>query len=286
MSEPDVLDSDAALDYPDAELVFGIVCAVGTDYRPVVDYLRNLLHRANYAVHEHRLSDSFPEIAEKLGLALQFSSSTEYERIDARMRAGNAIREKTEDPGFLALEIASRIFSTRPMSDSDEPEALPHTAHVLLSLKRPEEVETLRKIYGPGFFLIGIFASELERRDYLETEKGVYDSDLSDLIGRDQKEEGVVLGQRTRDAFEHADVFVALKDNQYKKGVKRFLELVLGNPYPTPTKDEYGMFLAYSASARSGALARQVGAAILSRGGDVLSLGCNDVPAPGGGLYW
>jgi hypothetical protein len=34
------------LDYPDAELIFGTVCAAGTDYRRVVDYLANLLKPA------------------------------------------------------------------------------------------------------------------------------------------------------------------------------------------------------------------------------------------------
>jgi deoxycytidylate deaminase len=274
------------LDYPDAELVFGVVCAVGTDYRPVVAYLANLLRRARYSVEEYHVSDYFPEIATKLGLSLAFPAGDEYSRIDARMKAGNAIRRKTEDPGFLALDVASRIFSARPGNETDEPEALPHTAHVLISLKREEEVDTLRQIYGSGFFVIGIFASEQERRDYLETEKGIYGAQLSDLIERDQKEEDVTLGQRTRDTFEHADVFVALKDSQYKEGLRRFIQLVFGYPYTTPTPDEYGMFLAYSASARSGALARQVGAAVLSERGDLLAVGCNDVPAPGGGLYW
>ncbi len=46
------------------------------------------------------------------------------------------------------------------------------------------------------------------------------------------------------------------------------------------------MFLAYAASVRSGSLARQVGASIMSASGDLLAAGCNDVPSPRGGLYW
>lgn len=287
MSEPAENGSRVlSFEYPDAELVFGIVCAVGTDYRPVVDYLKNLLRRARYSVEEVHVSDLFPEIAAKLALKLEFPEGDEYARIDTRMKAGNAIRHATKDPGFLALDIASRIFSSRPGNDGDEPEALPHSAHIIISLKREEEVETLRKIYRQGFFLIGVFASEQERRDYLENEQGIYAEQLSELIERDQKEEKIPLGQRTRDTFEHADVFVSLKGDEYKQVLRRFLQLVFGFPYATPTREEYGMFLAYSASARSGALGRQVGAAILSAAGDVLALGCNDVPAPGGGLYW
>ncbi len=157
------------LDYPDAELVFGVVCAVGTDYRRVVDYLANLLKRAQYTPKEFRVSDFFQEIASRLGL----TDDTHYAYIDSRIKAGNAIRSKTKENGFLAFDIISRIYSTREGAESDNPEALPNTAHIVISLKRKEEVDVLRKVYGPGFFLIGIFASEQERRDYLETEKGL-----------------------------------------------------------------------------------------------------------------
>jgi deoxycytidylate deaminase len=46
------------------------------------------------------------------------------------------------------------------------------------------------------------------------------------------------------------------------------------------------MFLAYSASLRSAQLGRQVGAAITSEDGDILAVGCNEVPKAGGGQYW
>jgi deoxycytidylate deaminase len=286
MEDATVDQNRFTLDYPDAELVFGVVCAVGTDYRPVVDRLINLLKRAKYAPEEFHVSSLFPEIAAKLGLELAFPDEPPYAHIDSRMRAGNAIRKRTEDCRFLALDIASRIYSTREGVDTDDPEAIPHAAHIIVSLKRKEEVDALRKIYGPGFFLIGIFASEEERRDYLNTEKGIDEPQLSELMSRDQQESDDDFGQRTRATFEHADVFVALKDDQYKEGIQRFLNLVFGYPYATPQKNEYGMFFAYSASARSGALGRQVGAAIFSPDGDLLAVGCNDVPSPGGGLYW
>lgn len=273
------------LDYPDAELVFGIVCAVGTDYRRVVDYLANLLKRAKYVPREFHVSESFQEISTRLGLALEFPEDSHYAYIDSRIKAGNAIRRKTRENGFLALDIVSRIYSTREGAETDSPAALPHVAHIVVSLKRKEEVDVLRKIYGPGFFLIGIFATEQERLDYLETEKGIRKESLAELIERDQQEINEEFGQRTSKTFEQADVFVALRSDQYKKGLQRFLQLVFGYPYATPRKEEYGMFLAYAASARSGALARQVGAAILSADGDLLAVGCNDVPRPGGGLY-
>lgn len=46
------------------------------------------------------------------------------------------------------------------------------------------------------------------------------------------------------------------------------------------------MYLAYAASLRSADLSRQVGAALVDAHGDLIGVGCNDVPKCGGGLYW
>jgi deoxycytidylate deaminase len=158
-------------------------------------------------------------------------------------------------------------------------------AHIIVSLKRPEEVEALRRVYGSGFFLAGIFAGEAERRRFLTKRKGLPSGDADELISRDQKEADD-NGQRTRETFQMADVFVSIEKAQYEPGLGRFLGLVFGEPFTTPTRDEHAMFLAYAASLRSGDLARQVGAALTCSDGEVVALGCNDVPAPWGGLYW
>jgi deoxycytidylate deaminase len=100
------------------------------------------------------------------------------------------------------------------------------------------------------------------------------------------EDEALPFGQRTRDTFQLADVFVKVGDDAYKKQLERFLDLIFGFPYHTPEPDEHAMFLAYSASLRSGQLSRQVGASIRSKAGDIVAVGCNDVPSPGGGLYW
>ena len=46
------------------------------------------------------------------------------------------------------------------------------------------------------------------------------------------------------------------------------------------------MFHAQAAAHRSAALSRQLGAAITTKGGSLISVGTNDVPKAGGGLYW
>jgi deoxycytidylate deaminase len=165
------------------------------------------------------------------------------------------------------------------------PEPFPRRVYVLDSVKRPEEVDTLRKVYGPGFFLIGIYATEEERQSYLVKDKNIDPQIASELIKRDA-DEHTPYGQRTRDSFHLADVFIRLRGEEYKEQLWRFLNLVFSEPFSTPTPEEHAMYLAYAASLRSADLARQVGAAVTSALGDIISVGCNDVPRAGGGLYW
>ncbi|HVA14397.1 MAG TPA: deaminase, partial [Stellaceae bacterium] len=54
----------------------------------------------------------------------------------------------------------------------------------------------------------------------------------------------------------------------------------------TPSRDEFAMYMAKSASLRSSDLSRQVGAAIFNDAGEIISVGCNEVPRAGGGAYW
>ncbi len=62
--------------------------------------------------------------------------------------------------------------------------------------------------------------------------------------------------------------------------------LIFGDPFVTPTPEEQGMEHAYTASLRSSALARQVGAAITDSKGSIVAVGTNEVPKAHGGAYW
>jgi deoxycytidylate deaminase len=286
--------------YPEAELVFGICCPLGTDYRPVLDTLRNYLEQFGYAMHEVKLSSQFDDILLKLDLPKMKNTASPAEQMANKIEAGNKIRKITQKADILALVAAGAIASNRPeelqlevttrsrKSNTRATTAISHslpqprTAHVVVSLKRPEEVEALRRIYGAGFFLIGIASTEEERIRYLRDERGLDSSEIQPLIEKDAKEADS-CGQRTRDTFSLSDVF--LRDSKHKTELGRFLDLVFGSPTETPTVDERSMYAAYAASFSSGDLARQVGAAVVSARGDLLSTGWNDVPKFGGGLY-
>jgi deoxycytidylate deaminase len=288
--------SDAYLGYfPEAEIVLGICCPLGTDYRPTLDTLRNYLSQFGYRTNEIKLSDKFNDLLERLGEAPLVSTSNRAAESSSKIEAGNEIRRRTQKPDILALVAAGAIAAERPeenetkgKTQGDETTGflkslpVPRMVHVIVSLKRPEEVETLRRIYGAGFFLIGIASTEAERLRYLLEERGVEETEISQLIDKDEKEADD-FGQRTRDTFFLSDVF--LRADEHKTGLRCFLDLVFGCPYETPTIAERSMYAAYAASFSSGDLSRQVGAAVVNEHGDLLSVGWNDVPKFGGGLY-
>jgi deoxycytidylate deaminase len=269
-------------DFPDAELVMGFVSPVGTDNGSVQVALENGLKRFGYKLKPIRISDYLT----KFTLPFTLPDEPEYDRIRTRMDAGNAVCKKAERNDFLALLAISEIHKGRDHEeDTNSRKPYPKRVHLLSTLKRPEEVISLRRVYGPGFLLIGLFATEQERRNYLTTDKNISSSNAVKLIDRDTGEENA-FGQNTRETFYLADVFLRLKGDTYKKQLWRFLDLLFGDPLQTPTPDEYAMSLAYTASLRSGDLSRQVGAVVVSNSGEIIGLGCNEVPKSGGGSYW
>lgn len=276
----------STLDYPESEVVIGLVSAVGTNAKLVLDALEDHIKKFGYKPNVIRLSNPLKIIQKKLNLDVDIKTSPEGDRINSLMDAGDKAREKAGRGDLLALVAVAQISQKRKvLRGTKETQAQPKMAHILVSLKHPMEVIALRRIYGPGFFLIGVFAAEEDRLRYLQDDKNIPLAYANDLINRDQKEDKP-LGQQTRDTFHLADVFVRMKDDEYKDQLWRFLDLIFSNHEKTPTADENGMFLAYAASLRSGSLSRQVGAAIVSSRGEIIGVGCNDVPRAGGGLYW
>ena len=62
--------------------------------------------------------------------------------------------------------------------------------------------------------------------------------------------------------------------------------MIFGSNSHSPTKSEYGLYAAKSASLRTLDLSRQVGVSIFSNDGEVIALGANEVPKALGGTYW
>lgn len=95
------------------------------------------------------------------------------------------------------------------------------------------------------------------------------------------------FSKKSPTVFHLGDVFVpGGPGEETKEVIDRFINAFFGHNGLSPTKREYGMYAAAGASLRSLDLSRQIGAAIFSPQGEVITLGCNEVPKPFGGTYW
>lgn len=229
--------------FQESELVFGLVSAVGTKSNKLTDPLKNKLEQFGYVVHPIKLS--------KLLLNADETITPEYDRIKTLMKRGDTMREGPECNDILALGAAKMISQARTNTTPKK------QAFIIDSLKRPEEVSLLRKIYGNGFYLIGIHSDIKRRLKYLTEERGLTQTQADTLTSIDENEGGD-FGQRTRDTYHLSDLFVNIgsNDDHVTNSIMRFLELIFGHPHRNPTFDEFAMFMAFSSSLRSGDLSR------------------------------
>ncbi|MBU2713962.1 anti-phage dCTP deaminase [Zooshikella harenae] len=260
-----------------SELVIALVGALGTNLDQIVSILKEKLPAFNYICEEIKISKDI--IEEITG---DKNSDDNFTRISSLMDSGNEIRKKAKDCAVLAKAAAAKINSLR--KDGQEP--CSRHAFIINSLKNPSEVQALREIYSNGIFLIGVYSDFNRRLHYLTKNKRIGESDAEKLMKRDS-EESEEFGQHTAKTFHLADFFVSFDGSQDKlqNDLWRIIDLLFGQPYITPTFDEFAMFMAFSASLRSADLSRQVGA-VLTKNKNIISTGANDVPKAGGGLYW
>ena len=269
--------------YKDSELIIALVGAAGTDPNSVTTIIKDQMTAFGYHCENIRISKDILEEVGDIG-----KPKNDHDRILKSMEAGNRLREQSGDNSFLALSAAAKINEIRTgdkdLAENLEP--LKKTCFIIQSLKHPEEVQRLRNIYSPAFFLLGVHSEDKRRREHLINKLRMDERQAQEIMDKDynEKEEH---GQHTSDTFHLSDFFISDDGNKDKleKSIWRILDLIFGSPFITPTFDEYAMFMAFSASLRSADLSRQVGA-VIARRKSILSTGANDVPSPDGGLYW
>jgi len=265
------------------ELLIGLVAPIGTDIDAVNREISRFLIGIGFQVDNLRVSDWFN---------VKQGSLSGYARYRDLMNAGDALRRETNRQDAVASIAAAQVQKLRKEVDET---GLP-TAVIVRQLKTPEEIRTLRKIYGSRFVCLACHSSRRSRVDQLtrqladkanEIQVNRFRHKAEKLILRDEQDTRNDWGQHVRKAFPISDLFVAVDDHDVmRKSLRRLLELLFSHPFHTPTKDECGMHLAEAAALRSSALGRQVGAVITTHEGDVVSVGTNEVPKAGGGLYW
>jgi cytidine deaminase len=279
------------------ELVVALVAAVGTDVGLVGDQVATQLDEYGYTSHPLRLSDYLAEQADA-----DFRNQPFDEALWDAMTVGDDLRQTWERSDALALHAISDIVATRYEVHGIDPEksdALPPNldrhAFILRSLKNPDELETLRAVYGPRLVVIAAYSPRDKRLEHLaeQIEDSRNKKDRSSwthqpqvLVDRDEREEEK-RGQDVSGTFHRADFFIRGWDREViQKDVRRTLNILFGSPFRTPTRDEHAQFMAAGAALRSAEFGRQVGAAIATAGGSVIALGTNEVPTAGGGSHW
>lgn len=286
------------------ELIFGLVGPIGVDMAMVESRLEHALVSVGYIPKPIRLTSLMEQVAVDEKLEEGADPLSHY---NSRIRYANAVRAKCSDGaalvalGILAIREIREQENLKQRGEPKENEnyaeiPLKGHAYVIRQLKRPEEVHLLRKVYGRKFIQISVSLDTNERINRITKSissknpnldpKGARDAAKA-LVERDYNEQAVPHGQRIEDVFYLGDVFVSAKsDSLASETLRRFIEAFFGRNSISPNRDEYGLYIATSASLRSIDTARQVGAAIFSSYGEVISLGCNEVPASGGGTYW
>jgi cytidine deaminase len=269
--------------------VIGLVGAVGIDLNRVAAEIGYVLSKFAYKTHDLHLTDQLPS----LDWDFELTREPYDERVWSYMTAGNELRERWDRLDAFGLLAINQISLARKNESGDHKIPLDRQAYILRSLKRREEVSLLRKVYGSRFILLSIYAPEKARRRYLKNRiqqsrvlpaQPTPKYSAKRLIERDNSE-SIAFGQDVVGTFHRGDFFIDAT-RKLRSQLKRTFEIIFGHPYRTPTRDEFGMFQAIAASKRSAELGRQVGAAICTSDGSVVAVGTNEVPRPGGGLYW
>lgn len=267
----------------DSELVLGIISTVGTDVDQVIDDITNQLAFFRY---ETEIVSVSKDIISQFETNTETKWPSEFERISYYMDLGNKIRVNTSDNSILMKGVARHLNLKRPLDEYGYAQPRKRIAYIIKSLKHPDEVSYMRDAYGDSFHLIGVTSSYERRLKTLIERKGLDKEKAQELLTRDENED-LKQGQHTRDAFQHADYFICVTEDtdQIYNSVERLIDLLFGNPFISPNFDEYAMFMAYATSLRSADLSRQIGA-VIARDNEILSMGSNDCPRAGGGLYW
>lgn len=273
------------------ELIVALVGPVGSGCTSVARSLGALLEKEySYDPIFITLSSLIKEHANEVDLAIGDELSPN-ERVDSYQNVGNELRKKF-DEDYIVDRAIEKIAIERDQRKgyaevNGKRVVLPSRRVFFLdSLKNPAELKKLRQVYGDLLWVISVFAPDDVRLARLQ--RAGMEQDAARYAMRRDYDEELRAGQKVSKTAHQANYFIRNSSenlDDIAMPVERFAETIFGIKLHTPTLYEKGMMEAASAAVRSACLSRQVGAAIYDENGDLLGVGCNDVPKFGGGLY-
>lgn len=255
-------------------------------YRPVeVDITADLLDAEYDRVFKDAPALQLPIVGQAPPARYSpIDSTSAASRVKSLQQRGNDFRSRFQPDILAALairNIATHLHESRALDSGTR------VAYLIDSLKHPDEVDLLRQVFGDAFCMVGVVADDNVRKKRLHEQKHISERAFEDISEIDADEK-VDHGQQALKAILKSDYFFANNygtPDEIISECRRLLNLLFDSSIVTPRTDEFGMHVAFMAADKSACLSRQVGAAIVSEGGDVLATGCNDVPEFGGGLY-
>lgn len=287
-------------------LYIALTGPIGSGVSAVAEQLGIILRHLGYKQVFHiKLSEHFDDLLKEVPDAVEIEHSSHgenfYDSYRSKQKAGNSIREHFGQPEILAsvaieeiqtkrLEFAEESFKGDGVTEVGELQRLAaqeKVAFIIDQLKRPEEVSLLRQVYKELFYLCAVVETRPNRQQNLEG-AGAREKEAEKLMDIDKRETDSKWGQQVQKTVLEADYFHNnnnIEKVEIRRQLKRFVDLIHGQNGIAPTREEFGMYQAHTASLGSLCLSRQVGAAILDSDGNLLSVGRNDVPKYGGGLY-
>lgn len=285
------------------ELIFAVVGPVGSGTSEIAETLDTLLRSKDYEATILKASTVIEEHAERMNRSIEVQKK--IERSQALQDAGDFLRKTFNDNAAVAIGLVDLIRTTRAGKQGvDLVKRTPvvpdgkKRAYILDSIRHPQEVALLRRVYQEAFCLIGVFCQEDERLRRLRDKK--YSHASLDRIKRFmQRDENApeAHGQKVSEAFHLSDYFVdntvsrfGQKDEEnpdwdLMDQLGRLVDILTRSRIVRPWPNETGMFHAYGARMQSICLSRQVGAALLDQHGSLIATGTNEVPRAGGGVY-
>lgn len=276
---------------PKPELIIGLIAKIGTDIEKINVSIAEVLREYEYQVVRVKVTDAVKQSSIQRIIKSPIISEPIEKRYSSSMDACNRLRGKLGNE--VMAEVA--ISNINALRKSKKYKSDISTAYVVRQLKRKEEVDLLREVYGDRFILMSCYSPRDTRCNELSkiiaTGHSSQEPELKrhlaeTLISRDEMESGNSHGQGVRNAFPLADVIIdSSQTRNIKKGLIHFFKVFFGDPTISPKNSEYGSYLAASAALRSTDLSRQVGAAIFTESCEIISLGCNEVPKYTGGTY-
>ena len=256
-------DSIQKIKFP--ELIFGFVAPIGADLTTTVAAFRSYFGRRGYRVIEIKVTDIYNVLQRYIVPDEPLAKSPLHRRYATYIAYGNQLRAKFDD-AILAATAIRRVMSKRLKIGRTPEEHFSKTAFLIHQFKRKEEIDLLRAVYGRLFFQVSIYSRRGARVDYLSRKFASsdhatghlrYRHAAEELIQVDEDEVGKLHGQRVAKIFHDAD-FIANLDAPENIGnqVDRFCELIFGSNSISPTRTEYGLFLAKAAALRTLDLSR------------------------------